>query len=244
MIRLSNISKSFNHNLALSDITMEFPASKTSVLIGPSGCGKSTLIKIIVGLIKPNRGKIYIDKIEVTSQNIQEFRRKIGYVIQEGGLFPHLTAKENVTLLASYCQWKEQNINQRLEELADLTKISFNLLSSYPAQLSGGQRQRISLMRALMLDPDLLLLDEPLGALDPMIRYNLQTDLHGIFKKLNKTVLMVTHDLAEAKYFGDHIFLMNQGKVIQKGKFENFLLNPAEEFVREFIQAQRGFSTR
>jgi osmoprotectant transport system ATP-binding protein len=149
-----------------------------------------------------------------------------------------------VTLLASYCQWKEQNINQRLEELADLTKISFNLLSSYPAQLSGGQRQRISLMRALMLDPDLLLLDEPLGALDPMIRYNLQTDLDGIFKKLNKTVLMVTHDLAEAKYFGDHIILMNQGKVIQQGKFEHFLLNPAEEFVREFIQAQRGFSTR
>jgi osmoprotectant transport system ATP-binding protein len=243
MIRLSNISKSFNHITALSDITMELSAAQTSVLIGPSGCGKSTLIKIIVGLIKPNQGKIYVDKTEVTTQNIQELRRKIGYVIQEGGLFPHLTAKENVILLASYCKWKEQKMEQRVEELADLTKISFKLLSNYPAQLSGGQRQRISLMRALMLDPDLLLLDEPLGALDPMIRYNLQTDLQGIFKKLNKTVLMVTHDLVEAKYFGNHIILMNKGKIIQQGKFENFLLNPAEEFVRKFIQAQRGFST-
>lgn len=244
MIRFSNIIKSFNSITALKGITLELPASQTSVLIGPSGCGKSTLIKLIVGIYKPNSGNIYIDGEEVTQQNIQKFRRKIGYVIQEGGLFPHLTAKQNVTLMANFCGWDKNQIEKRLEELAELTKISKDVLNRYPLHLSGGQNQRIGLMRALMLDPDLLLLDEPLGALDPMIRYELQSDLKNIFRTLNKTVLMVTHDLGEAEYFGDHIILMKDGLIIQQGIFQDFLKNPADIFVTKFIQAQRGLTVK
>lgn len=244
MIRFSNIVKSFDSITALKGVNLEFLTSQTSVLIGPSGCGKSTLIKLIVGIYKPNSGNIYINGEKITQQNIQKFRRKIGYVIQEGGLFPHLTAKQNVTLMANFCGWDKNQIEKRLEELADLTKITKDVLTRYPIHLSGGQNQRIGLMRALMLDPDLLLLDEPLGALDPMIRYELQSDLKNIFRALNKTVLLVTHDLGEAEYFGDQIILMKDGLIIQQGIFQDFLKNPADIFVTKFIQAQRGLTVK
>ncbi len=238
-IILNNISKSFNTTAALKNISLQIEGGKTTVLIGPSGCGKSTLIRIITGLIKPDSGEVLIEDKTLTQSNLREIRLQIGYVIQEGGLFPHLTAKGNVSLLAEHLGWQKQKIEERITELTLLTKFPFEGLKNFPAELSGGQRQRVSLMRALMLNPEFLLFDEPLGALDPLIRYNLQTDLKEIFRKLNKTVLLVTHDLNEAVFFADKIVLMKEGEIIQQGTFDAMLNNPSDQFVTTFIKAQR-----
>lgn len=238
-IVLKNISKSFGQAKALNDINFTFRDGETSILIGPSGCGKSTLIRIITGLIKSDTGNVIIDDEELSGKNISELRKKFGYVIQEGGLFPHLTAKGNVSLLAEYLGWDKHRIANRIEELTELTKLAPEILNQYPSQLSGGQRQRVSIIRALMTDPEILLLDEPLGALDPLIRFDLQTDLKEIFTRLRKTVVMVTHDMGEASYFGDKILLMKNGSVVQVGKTEDFVKNPAGSFVTKFINAQR-----
>ena len=240
MIKLENITKSFGSTVALRQITFTAASGGTTILIGPSGCGKSTLIRLIVGLIHPDSGKIIIENTEITRNNIGLIRRKMGYVIQEGGLFPHLTASKNISLMADYLGWERIKTIKRIKDLSDLTKFPEKALARFPAELSGGQRQRVSLMRALMLDPEILLLDEPLGALDPMIRFDLQTDLKSIFQKLKKTVIMVTHDLSEANFFGDHIILMRNGRIIQQGLLLDFQKEPAEDFVLKFVQAQRS----
>jgi osmoprotectant transport system ATP-binding protein len=164
-------------------------------------------------------------------------------VIQDGGLFPHLTARANVLLMARHLGKTEEEIHNRLLELCDLTKFSENLLPRYPVELSGGQRQRVSLMRALMLSPELLLLDEPLGALDPLVRASLQKDLKEIFTRLGQTVLFVTHDLAEAIYFADEIVLLNEGRIVQKGTITDLRDRPGDPFVSEFINAQRSIAS-
>ena len=240
-IQLFHIYKSYKDVKALSDINLNIEKGKTTVLIGPSGCGKSTLIRIIIGLIEKSSGEVIIDNQEITQVNIFEIRQKIGYVIQDGGLFPHLTARKNVSLLAEYIGWSNEKIGNRIEELSKLTKFPVDGLDRFPAELSGGQKQRVSLMRALMLDPQILLLDEPLGALDPLIRYELQEDLKKIFQELKKTVILVTHDLSEAGFFGDKIVLMLDGKIIQIGGLKDLIKNPANEFVTKFITAQRAF---
>jgi osmoprotectant transport system ATP-binding protein len=239
LIKLENVTKTFGSTIALEEVNLNVSPGQTTVLIGPSGCGKSTLIRLIVGLIHPDSGKITIDNNELTGNNEGSVRQTIGYVIQEGGLFPHLTAEKNISLMANYLGWNRTAISQRVIELCKLTKFPSEALNRFPAELSGGQRQRVSLMRALMLDPEILLLDEPLGALDPMIRFDLQTDLKNIFQKLQKTVVMVTHDLSEANFFGDIIILMKKGKIIQQGLLRDFQQSPAEDFVLKFIQAQR-----
>jgi osmoprotectant transport system ATP-binding protein len=162
----------------------------------------------------------------------------MGYVIQDGGLFPHLTARANACLMADELRWPLARQADRLRELCALTRFPSEALDRYPVELSGGQRQRVSLMRALMLDPDILLMDEPLAALDPMIRADLQDDLKSIFQKLAKTVVLVTHDLGEAAYFGDTIALMNTGRIVQSGTFDDLRDRPADSFVRRFLQAQ------
>ena len=162
----------------------------------------------------------------------------MGYVIQDGGLFPHLTARGNVTLMARYIGWSEEKVAARIHELSELTQFPEDGLDRYPAQLSGGQRQRVSLMRALMLDPEVLLLDEPLGALDPMIRAELQRDLAEIFRSLGKTVVLVTHDLPEAGFFGDRVVLLREGTIVQSGAFPDLVSRPASPFVEAFVQAQ------
>ena len=239
-IQLYNISKSFDSVPVLRNINLNVDSGKTTILIGPSGCGKSTLIKIITGLVTPQTGEVEIDKNILNKSNLVSARRRIGYVIQEGGLFPHLTAYGNVALMANQLGWQKSKVGDRINNLIELTKFPFSGLEKYPAELSGGQKQRVSLMRALMLDPEFLLLDEPLGALDPLIRYDLQTDLKNIFKELKKTVLMVTHDLNEAAYFGDTIVLMREGEIVQSGKIKELINHPADEFVSKFITAQRG----
>lgn len=239
MITLKNVSKSYKNTTALQPTNLSIQEGTTTVLIGPSGCGKSTLLKTIIHLIEPTTGEVIIDGIPVTSTNANAVRKKIGYVIQEGGLFPHLTCYANISLMAQVIGWKEEQCRARIAELADLTQIPQELLTRFPLQLSGGQRQRISLMRALMLDPSILLLDEPLGALDPLIRSDLQEDLKRIFSDLNKTVVMVTHDLAEAAQFADNIVLIRDGAVIQIGSLYDLIYHPKSDFVSLFINAQR-----
>jgi len=225
---------------ALSSINLEFQPHKSTILIGPSGCGKSTILRLIAGLVSADKGRILFEEATLTPDNVTALRHRMGYVIQEGGLFPHLSVRDNVTLMASYLNWPATKTDGRLHELADLVRISSDLYSRYPGELSGGQRQRVSLMRALMLDPDLLLLDEPLGALDPMIRFDLQQELKEIFNRLDKTVVMVTHDIAEAAFFADHVVLMRDGQIIQQGTLAELAHTPSEPFVEQFINAQRN----
>jgi len=240
LVGLVDVSKRYADAAALHPTNLSIEYGKTTVLIGPSGCGKSTLLRLIIRLIQPDSGSITFEGEPITPDNIDTLRRRIGYVIQEGGLFPHLTARANVVLMARHVGRSQEEMQPRLQELCDLTRFSENLLSRYPVELSGGQRQRVSLMRALMLSPELLLLDEPLGALDPLVRASLQKDLKEIFARLQQTVVFVTHDLAEAIYFGDEIVLMNEGRVMQKGAVTDLRDNPADPFVSEFINAQRG----
>lgn len=240
LIEVVGVAKRYGDVPALHAINLSIARGKIMVLIGPSGCGKSTLLRLIVGLVRPDSGQIIFDRQPIESDGLQEFRRHVGYVIQEGGLFPHLTASANILLMARHLGKMEDQTMARLRELCQLTRFSENLLSRYPAELSGGQRQRVSLMRALMLSPELLLLDEPLGALDPLVRASLQKDLKQIFVDLKQTALLVTHDLAEAAYLGDEIVLMNEGKVIQQGSIADLRQKPANQFVTEFINAQRS----
>jgi osmoprotectant transport system ATP-binding protein len=239
MIELKGVSKEYGGSTVLPRIDLTIASGRTTVLIGPSGCGKSTLLRLMIGLVRPDTGMVLIDGEELTPATALEVRRRLGYVIQDGGLFPHLTARGNATLMARYLGWDPARIDDRLAELADLTRFPIDGLDRYPAQLSGGQRQRVSLMRALMLDPKVILLDEPLGALDPMVRAELQADLRGIFRSLEKTVVMVTHDLGEAGWFGHEILLMREGRIVQRGTLDELIHSPAEPFVGQFVGAQR-----
>ena len=242
LVQLLGVSKTFGDAPAVHDVDLSIERGKSTVLIGPSGCGKSTLLRLIIGLIEPDNGELQFDGEKLRSDKIDIVRKKIGYVIQEGGLFPHLTARGNVLLMARHLRRDQNEMQRRLAELCALTRFPENLLARYPLELSGGQRQRVSLMRALMLSPELLLLDEPLGALDPLVRAALQKDLKEIFSRLQQTTLLVTHDLADAAYLGDEIVLMNEGRIVQRGSIADLREKPASNFVSEFITAQRGLA--
>lgn len=240
MFDLENITKSFDGRIAVGPVDLAITPGRTTVLIGPSGCGKSTLLRLMIGLTTPDKGAVAFEGEPVTKVTAPMLRRRMGYMIQDGGLFPHLTARGNAALMTRYLGWSEQRIDDRLSELAALTAFPTDGLDRYPVQLSGGQRQRVSLMRALMLNPDVLLLDEPLGALDPVIRYELQDELRGIFRRLGKTVVMVTHDIGEAGFFGDDIVLLRDGVIVQRGGIHDLVNAPADPFVETFVHAQRG----
>lgn len=238
MIETRNLSKRYGNTQALHPTSLTMPNGQVTVLIGPSGCGKSTLLRLILRLIEPDGGETLINDESVTPESSQAIRRKVGYVIQDGGLFPHLTARQNVTLLGEHL-----GHGVDVSHLADLVRFPKDGLDRYPVELSGGQRQRVGLMRALALDPPTLLLDEPLGALDPLVRASLQTDLKDIFGSLKKTVVLVTHDMGEAAYLGQQIVLMKEGKVIQVGSLEDFQSRPSDTYVTEFMNAQRSLVT-
>jgi osmoprotectant transport system ATP-binding protein len=240
MISVDNLSQSYDGVAALAPTTLAFAPGRTTVIIGPSGCGKTTLLRLILGLIPAATGGVTVNDVTLGPDNADELRHAIGYVVQEGGLFPHLTAGQNVTLMARFLGWPADRVESRCRELAQLTRIPLETLARYPKDLSGGQRQRVAVMRALMLDPPVLLMDEPLGALDPMTRHALQTDLKEIFARLGKTVVLVTHDMHEAAHFAHEIVLMREGKIVQSGTLDDLLARPAEPFVTEFIRAQRA----
>jgi len=238
--QLSGVSKSYRGTLALAPTDLTVPAGQTTVLIGQSGSGKSTLLRLMIGLVRPDTGRVLFQGTELTEANVLSLRRRMGYGIQGGGLFPHLTAAQNICLMASYLGWPQSRIQAQLSELVHLTQFPENGLNRYPSQLSGGQAQRVSLMRALMLGPDVILLDEPLGALDPVTRYDLQTDLKTVFQKLGKTVVLVTHDIGEAAYLGQCLVILRGGRILQSGTLEQLIRSPADPFVTRFVQAQRS----
>ncbi len=240
LVHFRDVSKLFSDDFAIRELNLETERGKITALIGPSGCGKSTILRLIVGLVTADSGEIQFDGEKIAAETIMKIRRRLGYVIQDGGLFPHLTARHNLTLQPRLFRKRRDEIEKRIMELCELTKFPGSGLDRYPLELSGGQRQRVSLMRALMLSPELLLLDEPFAALDPLVRMNLQRDLKEICARLQQTVLLVTHDLAEAAFLGDEIALMNEGRIIQRGSIADLRAKPANEFVREFISAQRG----
>lgn len=239
MLELDQVTKSFGSQTVLHPTSLSLDEGTTTVLIGPSGCGKSTLLRIMIGLIQPDSGAVRFQGEVFGPANQLSMRHRIGYVIQDGGLFPHVSAGDNVGLLARHLERESDWIRQRIDELAELVRLPREALSRFPAQLSGGQRQRLGIMRALMLDPPLVLLDEPMGALDPLVRYDLQNDLREIFRTLKKTVVLVTHDMGEAGFFGEEVLLLGGGKIVQRGTLKSLLDSPADDFVTRFIQAQR-----
>ena len=239
MIELRNVAKSFGSLQVLQPTSLEVTPGRCTVLIGPSGCGKSTLLRLMIGLLEPDQGEVLFDGERLSPANILSCRRRMGYVIQDGGLFPHLSARDNTSLLARHLGWDRTKANARVDELADLTRLPKIALDKFPAQLSGGQRQRVGIMRALMLDPAVVLLDEPMGALDPLVRYDLQEDLRGIFQSLSKTVVLVTHDMGEAGFFGDDVILLGHGRIVQRGALDDLIRRPADEFVARFVRSQR-----
>ncbi len=239
VISIVDVHKAYGAKLVLEHVTLEVPARRRVALIGPSGCGKSTLLRVVLGLITPDRGSVTVAGIPVTPATCGAVRLRTGYVIQDGGLFPHLSAFENVALMARHLRWDEARVRARVAELAELVGLAPDLLTRFPAELSGGQRQRTGIMRALLLDPDVLLMDEPLGALDPLLRARVQADLLELFRRLDKTVLLVTHDMAEAAFLGQEIVLMRDGRIVQRGSYRDLVDAPKEPFVREFLAAQR-----
>jgi osmoprotectant transport system ATP-binding protein len=247
-LSLDRVTKAFGARAVIHETTLRLGTKERLALIGPSGCGKSTLLRMLLGLVVPDAGAVTVGGVAVTAATAQAVRRKVGYVIQDGGLFPHLTAEENVTLVARLVAREERGADRakeprelraRVRELAELARLPEALLARYPLALSGGERQRVGLMRALMLDPDVLLLDEPLGALDPIVRARLQEDLRSAFETLGKSVLVVTHDMAEAAYLAGSIAVMRDGAVLQRGTMRELVDAPRHPFVAEFVGAQR-----
>ncbi len=237
-LELAGASKIYAGQVALAPIDLAVRRGETVGLIGSSGSGKTTILRLALGLLAPDAGIVRFRGVPLDPANVRGARRQMGYVVQDGGLFPHLTAAENVELVARYLRWEPARIDARRDELVALTRFPTGALDHYPEQLSGGQRQRVGLMRALFLDPELLLLDEPLGAIDPLVRAELQDDLARIFGELGKAVIVVTHDLAEAAFFARRLVLLRDGRVVQRGSIETLLAAPAEPFVTQFVEAQ------
>jgi osmoprotectant transport system ATP-binding protein len=241
LLEFVGASKTFEAVVAVAPLDLSVAPGDTLVLIGPSGCGKTTVLRMALGLLWPDAGQVRFRGEVLSPNNVQLARRSMGYVVQEGGLFPHLTAGQNVSLMARHLRWPRARIEQRQAELATLTRFPLDALGRYPIQLSGGQRQRVGLMRALMLDPDLLLFDEPLGAIDPLVRAELQQDLVRIFQQTAKTVVLVTHDLSEAAFFArdqGQVALLQQGRVLQRGRVEELVRSPSDPFITKFVAAQ------
>ncbi len=240
MLDLKSVTKRFGSETAIDGVSLEIPKSGVVALIGPSGCGKSTLLRLLIGLHSPDKGEVLLEGRPLADHGLPGVRTRFGYVIQDGGLFPHLTARGNARLPGRQTAAGRRvgGIDARITELAGLVHLTPDQLDRFPGELSGGQRQRVALVRALVLDPEILLLDEPLGALDPVIRAELQAELKDLFQRLNKTVVLVTHDLAEAAYLADDIVLMNQGRVAQRGSFRTLRTDPADDFVRRFVTEQ------
>ena len=240
MLELQNISKTFEDRSVLADVNLMVPKGATHALIGSSGSGKTTLLRITLGLIPFDKGYVKINDQALLSFTPVEWADRIGYVPQDGGLFPHISAKNNIALIAKLRGWRRSKIDGRVEELRKLVDLDPEILTRFPREMSGGQKQRVSIMRAAMMDPAVMLLDEPMAALDPLIRRSLQQELKSIFLRLNKTVLLVTHDLGEAVYLAEQITLLHEGRVVQTGSYRDLLLQPATPFVSQFINAQRS----
>ena len=235
VFELRGAARRYGGREGVGPIDLSIAAGSTTVLLGTSGAGKSTLLRLLNGLVAPDQGQVLFRGRPLEEKS----RLEMGYVVQGGGLFPHLTAEQNVALVARFLRWDEARVQARVRDLSALVQLPAGALSRYPAQLSGGQAQRVGLMRALVLDASVLLFDEPLGALDPITRFDLQRDLREIFGRLGKTVVIVTHDLDEAAVFGGTAVLLDGGQIVQQGPIAELTARPATPFVAKFVRAQR-----
>ncbi|AKP41953.1 TPA: ABC transporter ATP-binding protein [Clostridioides difficile] len=241
MIEIRNVTKKIGNNVILDDISLAVETGTLVVLIGSSGCGKTTTLKLINKLIKPTSGEIYINGKPISQENEIELRRKIGYVIQNTGLFPHLTIKENIELIPRLKKEKSvEEIEKRTLQLLEMVGLdSDEFLNKYPSELSGGQQQRIGVARAIATDAEIILMDEPFSALDPITRTSLQEQLFSLQDELKKTIIFVTHDMDEALKIADKICIMKDGRIAQYDTPENILRKPANDFVKDFIGEDR-----
>ena len=243
MISLNSVTKRFGNSAetAVNALSMEVNQGETVVLVGPSGCGKTTTMKMINRLVEPTSGTITVDGTDVLEQDPVRLRRNIGYVIQSIGLLPHRTVAENIGTVPHLEGWDKKRIDQRTEELASVLELDPALLKRYPSELSGGQRQRVGVARALAADPPVMLMDEPFGAVDPIVRERLQDQFLDIQESLKKTIVFVTHDIDEAIKMADRIAILNRGGIIEQyAPPEEILREPANDFVKQFVGAERG----
>jgi osmoprotectant transport system ATP-binding protein len=242
MLRLESVSKHYSSRTVVDDLSLEVDSGEVCVLIGPSGCGKTTTLKMINRLIEPSSGRILLDEEDVTRGDPVKLRRRMGYVIQLVGLFPHETVAENIATVPKLLGWDRRRTRARVDELLDLVGLEPDEYGQrYPDQLSGGQRQRVGVARALAADPPVLLMDEPFGAIDPIARDRLQAEFLRLQGELKKTVVFVTHDIDEAVRLGDRIAVLREGGVLQQYDTPaNVLGRPATEFVADFVGGDRG----
>ena len=243
MISLDRVTKLWNGSAtpAVDSLSMEIRRGETVVLVGPSGCGKTTTMKMINRLIEPTSGSIIVDGIDVTKQDPVQLRRGIGYVIQSIGLMPHRTVADNIATVPRLLGWDQSRVAGRIKELSEILELDDTLLHRYPSELSGGQRQRVGVARALAVDPPVMLMDEPFGAVDPIVRERLQDQFLEIQQRLRKTIVFVTHDIDEAIKMADRIAILNRGGVIEQfAPPEEILRSPANDFVKRFVGAERG----
>jgi osmoprotectant transport system ATP-binding protein len=242
MILFDHVSKKYSGGTeAVKDFSLEVPSGSITVLVGSSGCGKTTLLRMVNRMVDPTSGSVFIDDTNVADRDPVELRRGIGYVMQSGGLLPHKTVSENIQTVAKLRGYPAAARRERVAELMATVGLDADLATRYPAQLSGGQQQRVGVARALAVDPNILLMDEPFGAVDPLVRADLQLELLAVQKKLAKTVLFVTHDIDEAFLLGDQVVILDVGAaIVQQGTPEEILLEPANDFVAAFVGADRG----
>ena len=240
MIRLENLTKVFpgQEQPAVENLSLEIPKGEIVVFVGPSGCGKTTTMKMINRIIEPSSGRIFLQDEDVTGVNADKLRRRIGYVIQQIGLFPHMTIAENIATVPKMLGWDKKRISERVDELLETVSMDTSYRSRYPKELSGGQRQRIGVARAMAADPPVLLMDEPFGAIDPITRERLQNEFLRLQQEIKKTIVFVTHDIDEAIKMGDRIaILRTRSRIAQYDTPERILTDPADEFVEDFIGA-------
>jgi osmoprotectant transport system ATP-binding protein len=243
MIRLEGVTKNFPGMTrpAVDSLSFDVPRGQIVALVGPSGCGKTTTLKMINRIIEPSGGKIWVDGVDATASEPHLLRRSIGYVIQQIGLFPHRTIAQNIATVPVLLEWDPDRIRQRVAELIELVGLDPDMGERYPSELSGGQQQRVGVARALAADPPVLLMDEPFGAVDPIVRGRLQDELLELQATVRKTIVFVTHDIDEAIHLGDQICILNVGGVLeQMAPPEEVLRDPANEFVEDFIGGDRG----
>lgn len=236
MIEFENVSKAYGNLVVADSVTMVVPARTITAIVGTSGSGKSTLMRMVNRLIEPSHGVIRIDGEDISGVSPYELRRRIGYVIQNHGLFPHYTIFENIATVPNLLGWQRQRVKRRVEELLDLFHLEPGIYAKrYPHELSGGQQQRVGVARALAAEPNILLMDEPFGALDPIIRAKANKNLLQIQKTFSTTILLVTHDIEEAIQLGDQIAVMDKGKILQHASPKDLLFHPASDFVEELV---------
>ena len=242
MIRFEDVTKKYDENtLAVDSITFEIPSNELTVLIGPSGCGKTTTLKMINRIVRPTTGKILIDGNDVTAMDVKQLRRGIGYVIQNVGLFPHMSVKDNIATVPRLLKWERSKIDRRISELLELVGLEpKSYAKKLPKELSGGEAQRVGVARALAADPPIILMDEPFGAVDPLTRVRLQDEFARIQEDLHKTIVFVTHDIDEAIRLADRIAVMRAGRILQYDTPEEILAHPKEKFVHDFMGSDRA----